>query len=498
MNNSLKFGWAEVDISPSEKIKIAGQFYERISDVIETPITVTALAVETNEDQAVFCSCDLACISEGLVDRVREIVSLDPNGLNPQKIMINATHTHTSYEYDELDRLPYKKDCSAYEVILQFIPKGKRYIKNISGKAMDPHDALLFLAKKIAEAVKSAWQNRDNGYYANSFGRAAVGMCRRVVYEDGSARMWGDSNRDDFARLEGGNDSGIELLFVYDSNKKLSGIVANVACPAQVLEQRYFISSDYWGKLKIFLRERFGDDLKLLCLTSPAGDQCPRDLVRWVDPETPIEDPNVEKRKMSRFADPSMYDIKGTQKIAKRLANEIFDCYDELDGNLKSNVSFSHTVEHLQFPIRRATEEEYINAVTKLNEFFDTCPDEINYIDNAHLYVYAGTIVRYKEQDCLKTIPVELHFLRLGDIAFATFPFEVYLDYGNIIRARSESKQTFLIQMSCGNLGYLPTEKAEKGGHYSAYISSGKVGHEGGKALVEMTLDHIKKFYEED
>ena len=83
--------------------------------------------------------------------------------------------------------------------------------------------------------------------YAQGFGRAAEGLCRRVCYDDGSAKMWGDTNMANFTELEGGNDSGIELLFTYDASKKLTGVIANVACPAQVLEHRNFISSDYMG-----------------------------------------------------------------------------------------------------------------------------------------------------------------------------------------------------------------------------------------------------------
>ena len=70
------------------------------------------------------------------------------------------------------------------------------------------------------------------------------------------------------------------------------------------------------------------------------------------------------------------------------------------------------------------------------------------------------------------------------------------MDYGNIIKARSLSQQAFIIQLCCGGLGYLPTEKAEKGGHYSAYVSSGYVGHEGGDVLVRKTVDEINKMWE--
>ena len=68
--------------------------------------------------------------------------------------------------------------------------------------------------------------------------------------------MWGDTNTANFVSLEGGNDSGIELIYTFDAEKKLTGIVANIACPAQILEQRNFISADYWGRTKAILREK--------------------------------------------------------------------------------------------------------------------------------------------------------------------------------------------------------------------------------------------------
>ena len=492
MKDKIKFGWSEVDITPEEKIFVSGQFYERISDEVETHITVTALAIECCGEQAVICSCDIACIKEDLVSVVRENLRENDFGLDVSKIILCATHTHTSYEYRyrNADAM-----ISTVDILERYIPKNKKYISHVSGDAMHPFNAFDFIAEKVTFAVKSAWKNRDYGYYSNGFGRAAVGMCRRVVYDDGSAKMWGDSNMANFSELEGGNDSGIELLYLFDNNKNLKGIMANIACPAQVLEQRSIISSDYWGKVKILLREHYGDDLFVLGMISPAGDQCPRDLIRWVDPETPIEDPNVTPRKLSRSADPSMYDIKGTWKIGKRIYNEIVDVYEEAIENLKSEDIFIHKVETLSLPLRSATIKEYNEAEEKLRSYFKECEGDIDYNANAQLYVYAGTIIRYEQQQTKNIVSVELHTMRLGEMAFANYPFELFLDYANRIRARSNANQTFLFQMSNGDLGYLPTEKAEKAGHYSAYISSGKVGHEGGDLLVRKTLENINEMF---
>ena len=90
-----------------------------------------------------------------------------------------------------------------------------------------------------------------------------------------------------------------------------------------------------------------------------------------------------------------------------------------------------------------------------------------------------------------------MHVLKLGDVAFATNPYELFLNYGNQIRARSLAKQTFLSQLTCGAYGYLPTEKAEAGSHYSAFVGSGTAGHEGGALLVRKTVQEINKMFAE-
>ena len=92
-------------------------------------------------------------------------------------------------------------------------------------------------------------------------------------------------------------------------------------------------------------------------------------------------------------------------------------------------------------------------------------------------------------------VEAECHIIRLGDIAFASNPFELFLDYGNQIKARSWAQQTFLIQLANGDEGYLPTEKAEKGGHYSGFLASGLVGHQGGEQLVRESVHAINAMF---
>ena len=112
------------------------------------------------------------------------------------------------------------------------------------------------------------------------------------------------------------------------------------------------------------------------------------------------------------------------------------------------------------------------------------------------MHVHAGLIKRYREQQFKEVVPIEYHVIRFGDVAFATNPYELFPDYGNRIKARSKAAQTFVVQLCCGAGSYLPTEKAEKAGHYSAYISSGQVGHEGGDLYTRRSINEINEMFE--
>ena len=189
-----------------------------------------------------------------------------------------------------------------------------------------------------------------------------------------------------------------------------------------------------------------------------------------------------------------MFDVKGTWKIGKRIFNEIEMALEEV-GEIQTAVVHKHSVQKLKLPLRRVTGAERDASEQAIKDFFKG-RKELDYNDSAALYVYAGNLQRYEVQEFYNTITIELHVVRFGNLAFATNPFELFLNFGNKIRARSAARQTFLLQLTNGSYGYLPTALAEKHGHYSAYVSSGYVGHEGGELLVNATLDEINNLFE--
>ena len=498
----MKYGWAEEKFVFPKPVALMGQFATRISEYEEKPLTVTALAVDSGEDQMVLCGVDIIGINYPLTDEIRRRLA-DVKGLDPMKVVVSAIHTHTGPGYTGRGgrKANIGFDPAIYnEKINSLVPAEKRYVDkpNVyeNPDIMNGDELLEEIASKIAKAIATAWETRKEGSFSNAFGRAVVGMCRRVSYNDGSAQMWGDTNTAMFTELEGGNDSGIELMYVFDENKKLTGIVANLACPAQCVQHRLFISPDFWGEAKMLLRKHFGEEIFLLPLCSAAGDQCPVDLVRWVEPESDVNDPNLKRNNPpKRKADPSMFDLAGMRKTGKRIANEIIEVYNEGLDEPQTDVPLIHHVHNMQLPLRRVTMAEEKEACKEAREYLMRKEEKTDFNDTANLQKAFGIIRRALLQEIRDVVDTEVHIIRLGSIAFASNPFELFLDYGNQIKARSKAEQSFIIQLACAADGYLPTEKAEKAGHYSAFVASGTIGHIGGEQLVRETVQDINEMF---
>ena len=97
-----------------------------------------------------------------------------------------------------------------------------------------------------------------------------------------------------------------------------------------------------------------------------------------------------------------------------------------------------------------------------------------------------GYLNRWKLQRQSTRFRFPVFVFRLSGAAFATNPFELYVDYSFRMKARCKARQAFIIQLSSNAKGgYLPTRAAVEGGSYGSKPVSTTVGPEGGDELVE-------------
>ena len=88
---------------------------------------------------------------------------------------------------------------------------------------------------KVADAVVLAWENKPGGF-SRGLGMRCWGHNRRTVKFDGSARMYGVNDPD--LHYEGIDDDRVQLLFFWDRNGALTGMVINTVATAQVTDEQ--------------------------------------------------------------------------------------------------------------------------------------------------------------------------------------------------------------------------------------------------------------------
>lgn len=451
----LHVGGASMSITPDGPVPLSGQMHTRIAREVESPVTATALALESRQgdkvlDQVLLVACDLVAIREGIIEPVRERLRKRLPDFDARKLILSASHTHTAPETrDGVYDLP-------------------------SEGVIRPFEYRAFVIDRLTEAAVQAWKSRKPGQAGWGLGHAVVAQNRRAVYADEHAEMYGKTEGPNFRRIEGYEDHGVEVLFFWDREQRLLATAINVACPSQEVENGSAVNADFWHEVREQLRARHGRDLLVLAWTGAAGDQSPHLMIR-------------------KAAEERMRTLRGLtrlQELARRVVQAWDEAYEGARKEIHADLPLVHQVQPVELPKRQVTEKEYTDAKKQVETLSKDPSKRTRVVWNQ------GVVDRYERQQAGSVPPytMELHVVRLGDVAIATNDFELYTDFGIEIKARSRALQTFVIQLA-GPGTYVPTERAVRGGSYSAIVQSNLVGPEGGQVLVERTLEVINALW---
>lgn len=482
--SGLRIGWASRDITPSGKVNLAGQFGMRITTEVKDPLSVTALALSRGDnaaDAVIFVSCDTVTIPAYMVDRCREKIAAVSKDFPVRNLIINATHTHTAPDT--------RPGVYNYELLSAEEKAGLIGIEAYSDFMMD----------QIVAAVLESWNRRQEGSAAWGIGYAVVGHNRRAVYlkdfserpeyqetpgqkVETNAQMYGNTNDPWFSHIEGYEDHAVQFLFTFDQDRKLTGSVINLACPSQETEHLMQVSADFWHEIRVAVREKYGPGLFILPQCSAAGDQSPHLLLYK----------QAEARRLQ------LKGVEARQEIGAHVAAAFDETLSWAQKDQQSHLSLRHHVLNVDLPKRQVSEEEYRQNLQWIQDLQAKGDDRMAVRFAARCQKVVND---YEEQqkNSARVQPVELHVVRLGDLIFATNPFELFLDYGVSIQAQSPAVQTFIVQLASKGVpyggSYLPTARAEQGGGYSACMYCNTVGAAGGRMLVDETLAAIKTMF---
>ena len=330
--NSLSTGWAVVDITPPRPVALMGQYQTRISEGVQDPLTLTALALETKKDgnkteQALLLSCDLCFVESGIVRRIKTALKEQLPDLDSEKIILSATHTHDGPALND-ETIEGVYDTSGVPDIMTASEYGAYFVE------------------KAVEAAGSAWKNRKPSGVSWALGIAVVGINRRIQYFDGTSVMYGNTARDDFKNFEGSADPGLPLLFFWTPEKKLEGILVNLPCPSQETESLMVLSADFWHETRLELKKRFGENLYVLAQCAAAGDISPHRTFRKRAEEIMLERKGISHR----------------QEVANRIANAVAEVLPGAEATIDYEIAFRHVIRMLDLPEKEPPSPPFVKG----------------------------------------------------------------------------------------------------------------------------------------
>ena len=495
----LKIGWATADVSTDKPIFLQGLDYRRNSQGVRDPVTVTALVIDNGEDCVIFNSWDTSCVYGALAKRVRDGVAKRIPGFPVEKIVFNATHTHTGPS------------------------TWSGYTDPVSTAYRD------MFAPKVVDTIVRAWNDRKPGKIAYGYDFAVTAFSRRPVYFDDlrkrpskfgtpqtpglspdiHARLHGNSHDKYFSHMEAAPDPFVNFLFTYDMNDKLTGAIFNVAFTSQVSQPDRMLNSDCWHDIRCEMKKEFGDGIYVLPQVAAAGD---------LTYKIPYYYKATARKHRLRFGRKEKFPgeferVRCTEQLMAAFHRTIKWASRDLYGDLP--IRHINTTLHLKrfysTPERIAEAKENLKKLAELKKdpHGKTAQERKASLDR----------IRRAELKCRKVITLndeirkkptwamEFHVLRIGEVAFVSERYELYTDFGQRIQARSPFTQTFTIQLSAGLpdlptgvAGYLPTARSLPNGGYQSHPvnNHNAPSPEGGQQMVDEAVRLLYELKKDD
>lgn len=462
-------GAVSVDITPQLPAALVGQYYCRVAHEVYSPLTANILTMASDGQSVTFVACDQMGVPKRFVKEAREALAVKRPGFPVESVIFTATHTHTAPFLSE--------DTNSENWGAEF--GWKRHEED----EITPDEYRAFAVERVVDGILAAWDAREPARVATGIGHASIGYCRRTVYRDGTAVMYGNTNSPDFLRMEDAGDDGLHFATIERRRDgALMAAMIEVACPAQVLEHHDYIAADYWHEVRRRLRAAYGEQTVVVGLCGAAGDLSPRDLVRTAMPE-----PAMHKT--------AMYQPEGTVRIAEELSRRFADFMQSRRPS--ENVPLRWAKRWLSLPLRTVTKEECdrADAVWKRYRALHEDMRDFTEMEAYAMSIEAGIRLRYEEQQRTRTHTLEIHAIRLGDMLIAANPFELYVEYADRMRSRRGGGKVMIVQLANDYMGYLPSAPAIAHGGYSALVCNGHFGADGGDLLVEETLGLMEEVW---
>jgi neutral ceramidase len=436
----LRVGAAAVSITPPLGAALAGYYSPRQASAVHDELYASALVMEQDGSKASMVVCDLLTLPRGIVLPSRQLIE-QQCGIAADRVMISATHTHTG------PALPV--GASRDPALEADTPQMQEYVRALPGL--------------IARAVKEADAKLAPARVSAAIGHEEhLSFNRRYFMSDGTVG-WNPGKRNPkIVKPAGPIDPDVPVVYFQSPDGQPLATYVNFAMHLDTTGGT-LISSDYPYTLRTLLGHIEGPEMISIFSTGTCGD------INHIDVNS---------------ADPQ----KGTtepQRIGTILAGEVLKTYAKLQPVATFAPRAKSRVLELALP--KVTDEDLAHARKVATTFGKNTPP---FLERVNAYKVLDVAARQG-----KPLEAEVQVIALGDdLAWVALPGEIFVELGLEIKKQSPFKNTILVELADGSVGYVPTERAYKEGNYeptSARCAAGS-GEQIEQAAIEL-LKELKK-----
>jgi len=448
---SFRAGAAISNITPALGTDLIGGFNPRGSTHIHDELHARCLALDDGETRLAFAIVDNVQFPREVHDAAKDLIH-NATGLPREHILMAATHTHSAPSL-----------------------RGKSY--TVLNEPLDDYQK--FVIRRIADGVRRALNNLEPARIGWGNGEIPQHIFnRRWLLKDGQTvkSPFGD---EDIAVMNPGRyvkqllkpagpvNPKVYFLSVESTEGRPIALLANYWLHYVGGVESGHVSADYFGVFS----ERIGQ-----LLTKPGQDP------PFVGMLTNGASADVNNNDYANYGNPNRRRYARYEKM-REVAEDVAQEVVRVRKTIKHRdwVRLGAAQSEMTLKYRRPTPQQLQRARKILA---NPQPDSRDYSRQA---IFARRAI--DAADWPETVNAIVQTFRIGDLGIAALPFEVFTEIGLEIQERSPFKDTFVIELANGGLGYLPSPRQHELGGYETWLTVNRVEKGASPKLVDKLME---------
>lgn len=418
----FRAGAAKADITPKPGVLLDGPISKNgpVTGVWD-PLHARAIMLDDGTLRLAIVVCDACMIGRDVFDAAKLMVHQE-SGLPANRMLMAATHTHAAVRAVHIGSGPLDEE---YHRIL---------------------------ARRIADAVLQAEKNLAPAQIGfSSFDNSEFVRCRRFLCEPGSVDVnpFGEAGEriksvagrsSAVIKPAGPVDPQVSIVSIRHADGRPLAVLANYSVHYCGGYRRGLVSADYFGHYAAALERalRVGDDRPPFVGIMSNGTSGNTGSIQ------------TGGKTFARF--------EWMKVSARILADATLRTMKTLEH--RTEVSLAMKESELEIAVRRPDEQRLAWAKGVLANFEGPRPHRWS-------NVYATEALHLNKYP--PTVKITLQAIRIGELAVAAIPCEVFAETGLAIKQQSPHQATFTMALANGYGGYLPPPRQHELGGYETW-----------------------------